>query len=59
MFIVESQSSRAARKMSFLMMALFVVTASFGALLTMHFFKNPSLPSPTGFRILGFPRTKR
>ena len=33
----------------------FVLTASFGLLLTMHIYVRPSRAVPRGFRILGFP----
>ena len=43
MFIVESQSSRAARKMSYLMAIVLLLAP--GALLTMHFYIRPRPPS--------------
>ena len=56
MFIVESQSSRAARKMSYLMAIVLLLAP--GALLTMHFYIRPRPPSPPGWRIFGFPRRR-
>jgi hypothetical protein len=56
MFILESKTARAARKMSVLMAIAFVLTASFGLLLTMHIYVRSSRAAPRGFRILGFPR---
>lgn len=41
MFIMESKTGNAARKWSFMMMIIFLVTGSFGALLTMHFYVRP------------------
>jgi hypothetical protein len=59
MFIVESKSNRAARKMSFVMAGALLFLKSFGGILTMHFYVNPKPPVPSGFRFLGFPRPKR
>jgi hypothetical protein len=56
MFIVESQFSRAARKMSYLMAIVLLLAP--GALLTMHFYIRPRPPSPRGWRIFGFPRRR-
>jgi hypothetical protein len=56
MFIVESQSSRAARKMSYLMAIVLLLAP--GALLTMHFYIRPRPPSPPGWRIFGFLRRR-
>jgi hypothetical protein len=55
MFIVESESSRAARKMSYLMFIVLLLTVP-GALLVMHFYIRPRPPSAPGWRIFGFPR---
>jgi hypothetical protein len=57
MFIVESESSRAARKMSYLMFIVLLLAVP-GTLLTMHFYIRPRLPSPPGWRIFGFPRAR-
>jgi hypothetical protein len=59
MFIVESSSAKAARKMGILMAVAFALTASFGVLLTMHFYVRPSAPQPPGWRFFGFPRPRR
>jgi hypothetical protein len=59
MFIVESKSSRAARKMSFVMFVALLLLKSFGGILTMRFYVKPKAPAPPGFRFLGFPRPKR
>jgi hypothetical protein len=56
MFIVESQSSQAARKMSCLMAIVLLLAP--GALLTMHFYIRPRPPSPRGWRIFRFPRRR-
>jgi hypothetical protein len=56
MFIVESRSGRAARKMSYLM--AFVLLLAPGALLTMHFYIRPRPPAPPGWRVFGFPRRR-
>jgi hypothetical protein len=56
MFIIESNTAKAAKKMSILMGIAFAVTASFGVLLTMHIYVKPSPPIPRGFRVFGFPR---
>jgi hypothetical protein len=41
MFIIESNTAKAAKKMSILMGIAFAVTASFGVLLTMHIYVKP------------------
>ena len=57
-FIGESQSSRAARKMSNYLMAIELLLAP-GVLLTMHFYMRPRPPSPPGWRIFFvFPRRR-
>jgi hypothetical protein len=56
MFVVESQSSRAARKMSYLMAIVLLLAP--GALLTMRFYIRPRPPSPPGWRIFGLPRRR-
>ena len=58
MFIVETRNAKAAKKMSILMFILFVLTMSFGVLLTMHIYVKRSSPSPRGLRVFGFPRPK-
>jgi hypothetical protein len=52
MFIVESSSATAARKMSFVIGE----HASVGLFFTMHFYVKPRVPAPAGFRLFGFPR---
>ncbi len=54
MFIVETNSAKAAKKMSILMGIAFALTASFGPLLTMHIYVKPSPPAQSG--LFGFPR---
>lgn len=56
MFIVETSSAPRKRNRQIWMGVLFLMTASFGALLTMHVSVRPSIQAPHGFRILGFPR---
>ena len=56
MFIIESSSAPRKRYRQIWMGVLFLVTTSFGALLTMHVTVTPSPPAPRGFRIFGFPR---
>jgi hypothetical protein len=56
MFVVETKDAKAAKKMSVVMGIAFVLTASFGPLLTMHVYVKPSPAAPRGFRIFGFPR---
>ena len=56
MFIVESKSSRAARKMSFVIAVALLLVGSFGGVLTMHFYVRPKPPEPPGWRFFGFPR---
>jgi hypothetical protein len=58
MFIIETSTAKAAKKTSIIMGVLFVLTASFGVLLTMHIYVKPSPASPRGFRLLGFPRAR-
>jgi hypothetical protein len=60
MFVVESDSARAAGKASRLMffVLLFLIGGPFGAL-SIHFYVKPRKPIPPGFRILGFPRPKQ
>jgi hypothetical protein len=58
MFVIETSTAKAAKKISIVMGILFVLTASFGALLTMHIYVKPSPASPRGFRFLGFPRNR-
>jgi hypothetical protein len=54
MFVLETKGSAAARKMSIVMMLLFVfVLHGLGALLTMHTYVRPK-PAREGFRIFGF-----
>jgi len=55
MFIVESNTAKAAKKMSILMAILFALTTLIGPLFTMHIYVKPR-PVPRGFRIFGFPR---
>jgi len=52
MFIVETKAAKAAKKMSIVMGIAFVVTASFGALLTMHIYVKRSRPTQRGFRVV-------
>jgi hypothetical protein len=59
MFVVESSSAKAARKMSVLMAVVLLATTSLGVLLTMHFYVKPRAPVPPGFRFFGFPRPKK
>jgi hypothetical protein len=56
MFIVETNSAKAAKKMSILMGIAFALTASFGPLLTMRIYVKPSPPAQPGLRVFGFPR---
>jgi hypothetical protein len=58
MFIHETDGAKASKKMAILMGALFVLLASFGALLTMHIYIKRSSPVPPGLRIFGFPRAR-
>ena len=58
MFIVESRSSKAARKASRLMFFVLLFAVSPWVLATMHFYIKPRKPVPPGLRILGFPRPK-
>jgi hypothetical protein len=57
MFILESKTAKAAKKMSILMGTAFVLTASFGAILTMHIYVKPSPPSSAWFSNFGFSST--
>jgi hypothetical protein len=41
MFIVQSSSTNAAKKMTWLMFIAWVLSHSFGALLTMHMYTKP------------------
>jgi hypothetical protein len=59
MFIVETNTPRADKKMSILMGILFVLFGSFGALFTMHIYVKRAPAPPPGFRIFGFPRRRR
>jgi hypothetical protein len=59
MFIVETSSAKAARKMSVVMALALPLTASFGLLLTMHFYATPRARAPGGFRLFGFPRPQK
>jgi hypothetical protein len=60
MFVVESDSARAARKASRLMFfALLVLIGGPYVVSSMHFYIKPRKPIPPGFRILGFPRPKQ
>jgi hypothetical protein len=55
MFVIESGSAKAARKMSVLMVIGFILTGKFGAGFTMHFYRRPSgKPARKGARIFGF-----
>jgi hypothetical protein len=56
MFVIETKNAKAAKKMSVVMGIAFALTASFGALLTMHTYVKPSPAAPSGFRVFGFPR---
>jgi hypothetical protein len=52
MFIVESKSDRAVRKMSRLMFfVMLLLSRTFGPVLTMHFYVEPRPPEPPGWRI--------
>jgi hypothetical protein len=57
MFVIETKNAKAAKKMSVVMGIAFALTASFGALLTMHTYVKPSPRAPSGFRVFGFPRS--
>jgi len=56
MLVVESANAKAAKKMSIVMLIIFVITFQFGALFTMHLYVRPSQPSPRGLRVFGFSR---
>ena len=56
MFIVETGTSKAAKKMNVVMGIALAFTGSFGALFTLHIYVKPSPPVAPGFRIFGFPR---
>jgi len=58
MFVIETRSSKAARKMSILMGIAMALSGSFGALLTLHMYVKPSPAAAPGFRIFGFPRAR-
>jgi hypothetical protein len=58
MFVVQTSGAKAARKTSVLMCITLALTASFGALLTLHVYTRPGRAAPTGFRLLGFPRNR-
>lgn len=58
MFVMETQSAKVARKAGIMAAIAFVLTGSFGVLLTMHIYVKPSRPQPTGLRFFGFPRSK-
>ena len=53
MFIVESKSDRAVRKMSRLMFFVALLGRGFGYILTMHFYVEPRPPEPPGLRFFG------
>jgi hypothetical protein len=53
MFVIETERSNAARKMSVVMIIAAVVLKSFGGLLTLHTFVRPK-PRVEGFRLFGF-----
>ena len=57
MFILQTKSSNAARKMSYLMLVAGLLTGAYGIglLLTMHFYVRPGEPAPAGTRLFGFP----
>jgi hypothetical protein len=57
MFVVESKSSNAARKMSYLMLVASLAAGMYGIglLLTMHFYVRPGKPAPARARLFGFP----
>lgn len=58
MFVHVSDKARAAKKTGILMGILFLLSGSFGPLLTLHVYVKPSPPVPRGFRIFGFPRPR-
>jgi hypothetical protein len=58
MFVVQTSGAKACRKMSVLMGITLALTASVGALLTLHVYARPGRAAPTGFRLLGFPRNR-
>jgi hypothetical protein len=59
MFIVETNTANATKKLSILMGIVFVLGGSFSALFTMHLYVKRSPAPRPGFRILGFPRNRR
>jgi hypothetical protein len=59
MFVVESSSARAARKMSVLMVIILLAITSLGVLLTMHFYTKPRGSVAPGLRFFGLPRPNK
>ena len=59
MFIHETSDTGVARKSAVAMAVAFVLTASLGALFTMHVYVRPSRPAARGFRVFGLPRPNR
>lgn len=58
MFVAES-SSRASRKRSTLMVVALLVMKSIGGIFTMHFYVEPKEPDAPGWRVFGFPASKK
>jgi hypothetical protein len=58
MFVIETEESNAARKMSVVLIIATALTASFGVLLTLHTYVRPQ-PRVEGFRVFGFRLDRR